>query len=210
MLCIIHIRGWLQSGSNQQVSDLGGYSYTCVFLCLCICVFVDTSTCSQVCDCSSGKDCVCIHSVRASIPRYVVRASIPPLSPAGRAPGPPFTPTWVKETFPHRYLGGDLALFLRRVRILPISEIKDGSSQESVLLKKAPCIIYQIFRIRVPNRSGSAWPSKGILDVHNLGSEDDVQLWNPCCSLRASWVLDEFQTYGRQQSPPRTTCKQNS
>ena len=52
--------------------------------------------------------------------------------------------------------------------------------------EKAPCIIYQIFRIRVPNRSGSAWPSKGILDVHNLGSEDDVQLWNPCCSLRAS------------------------
>ena len=37
---------------------------------------------------------------------------------------------------PHRYLGGDLALFLHRVRILPISEIKDGSSQESVLLKK--------------------------------------------------------------------------
>ena len=136
MLCIIHIRGWLQSGSNQQVSDLGGDSNSCVFLCLRICVFVDTSTCSQVCDCSSGKDCVCIHSVRASIPWYVVRASIPPLSPAGRAPGPPFTPTWVKETFSHRYLGGDLALFLHRVRILPISEIKDGSSQESVLLKK--------------------------------------------------------------------------
>ena len=37
---------------------------------------------------------------------------------------------------PHRYLGGDLALFLHRVRILPISEIKDGSSQEGVLLKK--------------------------------------------------------------------------
>ena len=40
------------------------------------------------------------------------------------------------DILPHRYLGGDLALFLHRVRILPISEIKDGSSQESVLLKK--------------------------------------------------------------------------
>ena len=208
MLCIIHIRGWLQSGSNQQVSDLGGYSYSCVFLCLCICVFVDTRTCSQVCDCSSGKDCVCIHSVRASIPWYVVRASIPPLSPAGRAPGPPFTPTWVKETSQiSRRRPGSFS-----TQGQDPSYLRDQGWVQSreCSFEKAPCIIYQIFRIRVPNRSGSAWPSKGILDVHNLGSEDDVQLWNPCCSLRASWVLDEFQTYGRQQSPPRTTCKQNS
>ena len=127
------------------------------------------------------------------------RASIPPLSPAGRAPGPPFTPATsrVKETFsqisgmrgsaqPFFSTGSEASSYL--------TEIKD----ESALLNKLRALSAKYLGSDLASRTqpGSqrmrpiSKDRPSAVPLSGLGQEDE----QASCSWRANWVLDAFQT----------------
>ena len=138
------------------------------------------------------------------------RASIRPLSPAGRAPGPLHPRTRVKETFcllPHRYLGC--------ARLTPFSpqgqdsgsssyltEIKDGSRVESAFLDKLHALSTKYLGCDPLSWTALFPRDQDPLSLSKVSWMCTAQPFSGLCQEdvlapaleQANWVLDAFQT----------------
>ena len=106
------------------------------------------------------------------------RASIPPLSPAGRAPGPLHPRTRVKETFSQisRMRPGSQPFFSTGSGSSSyLTEIKDGSSQEWPVLNKLRALPAKYLGCDLP--SHTAWFSTDKDPLSKVSSMCTTLIW---------------------------------